>query len=126
MDEVCVKEGDAATARVDDLPAAEIEAVPVEEVQESGDGENGGCAFCPCGRRREFIWRVLGQSVLIYAGWTTNHRGLRTGVKVSPSQAWGRDLGNPAAATRLVLELTDDPRVQSLVGAEKGSTVHAC
>ena len=54
VDEVCVEECDSGAARVDDLTTAKIEAVPVEEFEQGGDGENGRCAFGPFGRG----WRL--------------------------------------------------------------------
>lgn len=52
VNEVRVQEGDTVASRVHDLPAAEVETIPFEEVQKGGDGENGRRAFCPCGRRQ--------------------------------------------------------------------------
>ena len=54
MDEVRVQERVPTTSRVEDLPAAEIEAIPVEEVQECGNGENCWRVFGRCGRTRKF------------------------------------------------------------------------
>jgi hypothetical protein len=67
MDEVRVQKRDPTTSRVEDLPAAEIEAIPVEEVQECCDLENCRCALGPCGRSRKFRWDAvdpLGASIL--------------------------------------------------------------
>jgi hypothetical protein len=46
------------------ISAAEVEAVPAEEVKQGCDGENGGCAFGPCGRHRRVGWDVCDQRAL--------------------------------------------------------------
>lgn len=68
VNEVRVQEGDPAASRVHDSSAAEILVIPVEEVQQRGDLENGWCAFCPCGRRQWIGFDAIGQRGLSVRG----------------------------------------------------------
>ena len=64
VDEIRVQERYVTTSRIDDLFATEIEAIPVEEIQQRCDGENGRCAVGPCARTLRFEFNAIRHRVL--------------------------------------------------------------
>lgn len=61
VNEVSVKERDAAASRVNDLPAAEVLAIPIEEVEQRRDRKNGRSAFSPNGLCERLGWDFFNQ-----------------------------------------------------------------
>lgn len=75
MDEIRVEKRDSTSSRVQCPLPAEVEAIPVEEVEQSCDGQKGGPALGPLGRRLVFRFDDFGhRSLSTQKGLIDNER----------------------------------------------------